>query len=103
MARTIFTGTYSDFQQANAQIQQILSSHNYSQIDENGELVWKCGVGFWTAMKYVKIEFGENNTMRISGWIRPVFGSEQDLKGVVGALPKKQVLNVIQELQNAIV
>ncbi len=103
MARTTITTTYSDFQQTNAQIQRILSSHNYKQIDENGEQVWKCGVGFWTAMKYVKIEFGENNALLISGWIRPVLGSEQDLKGVVGALPKKQVLNVIQELQNAIV
>ncbi len=101
MGRTTIKTTYCDLHQTNAQIQKILLSHNYKQINENGEQVWKCGVGFWTAMKYIKIEFAENNGLLISGWIRPMLGSEQDLNGVVGALPKKQVLNVIQELQRA--
>ena len=59
-------------------------------------------MGFWTAMKYIKVEFSDSNTLVISGWIRAVAGSEQDLHGFVAGLPKKQVMNVIEELQRCI-
>ena len=102
MARTTIKIKYTDPKQANQTIERILSSHNYKHICENGENVWKCGVGFWTAMKYIKIEFADNNTVLVSGWIRAVAGSEQDLNGFAGGLPKKQIMNVIQELQQYI-
>lgn len=93
---------YTDARQTNQTIERILRSRNYKYICENGENVWKCGVGFWTAMKYIKVEFWDNNTLAISGWIRAVAGSEQDLQGFVAGLPKKQVMNVIEELQHCI-
>ncbi len=51
-------------------------------------------------MKYIKIEFAEDNTLVISGWIRSMAGNEQDLNDVVCILPKKQVMNVIKEMQS---
>ncbi len=102
MARTVVQMYCRDIQWANQTIANILMSKNYQPIIENGERVFKCGVGFWTAMKYVKVEFAENNTVILSGWIRPVMCGEQDLNGVFGALPKKQVLKVFQEIQNAL-
>lgn len=103
MARTTIKVTYTNLRETNQKIANILTSHKYKNIDENNENVWKCGVGFWTAMKYIKIEFAENNTLLISGWIRAVAGAEQDLAGFVGAVPKKQVMNVIEQIQSAVV
>ena len=103
MARTTVKAIYNNIQESNKLIEQILLSHNYKLKEENGENVWKCGNGFWTAMKYVKIEVLENNEIEISGWIRPALGSEQDLSGFVGALPKNQVKKVIEEIKAAIV
>lgn len=102
MARTTIKITCSNIQMVNRKIEMILLSHKYRLINENGEKVWKRGVGFWTAMKYIKVEFSMNNTVVLYGWIRPFAGSEQDLNGVVGAIPKKKVMNVIREIQNAI-
>ena len=99
MARTIITTKYTTFEGLQDRLFSLLQSKGYKNITENNENVWKCGVGFWTAIKYIKIEFAENNTLLISGWIRPMAGSEQDLNGIIGALPKKQVINVIRELQ----
>ena len=102
MARSTFQIQYSNPNGLMEYLSSLLQSKGYKYITENNEYVWKCGVGFWTAMKYIKIEFAPNNIMLVSGWIRPMLGSEQDLNGMVGALPKKQVMNVIQQIQNTI-
>lgn len=102
MARTTIEARFSNLQSCKAAVERTLTKNNYKSITENNESVWKNGKGFWTAMKYIKIEFSENNTVLISGWIRPAGGSEQDLNGVIAALPKKQVMNVIKELQTSI-
>ena len=48
-------------------------------------------------------KFEGNNTMLISGWVRVICGNEQDLKGAfVCVVPKKQVLDVITELQSCV-
>lgn len=99
MARTTIKAKYTNFDGLQNRLSSLLQSKGYKNINENNENIWKCGMGFWTAIKYVKIEFAENNTLLISGWIRPMAGREQDLNGIVGALPKKQVMNVIREMQ----
>ncbi len=99
MARTTLTLTYTDINGLQDNLAALLKSKGYKNINENNENVWKCGIGFWTAIKYIKIEFAQNNSIVISGWIRPAFGSEQNLEGIVGALPKKQVMNVIKQMQ----
>ena len=44
--------------------------------------------------------------MRISGWVQigvgSVGGKERDLKGFVGAIPKKSVLNTIEKIKAAL-
>ena len=99
MARTVVEMKYTEFDGLMDQISAILQKRKYKNITQNNENVWKCGVGFWTAMKYIKIEFGENQTLIISGWVRAVMGKEQDLEGVYAAIPKKQVMNAIKEIQ----
>ena len=102
MARSTFTLKYTSFEGLYDRIAVLLMSKGYKNITENNENVWKCGIGFWTAMKYIKLEFAPNNTLVVSGWIRAVIGSEMDLNGMAGGLPKKQVLNVIREIQNMV-
>lgn len=102
MPRTTIEVNCSDINRANSIAGSILSSNKYVQINENGETVWKCGKGFLTAMKYIKLEFSGEHTMLISGWVRSVGGGEQDLSGVVAAIPKKQILNVIQQIQMSV-
>ena len=102
MPRTTIQVNCGEVSRANAIAGSILSSNKYIQTNENGENVWKCGKGFLTAMKYIKLEFSGEHTLLISGWIRSVGGGEQDLTGVVGAIPKKQILNVMQKIQMAV-
>ncbi len=102
MARTVMQFSCSNAQLAAQKISTILAANNYKPIIEKGENVWKCGVGFWTAMKYVKFEFASENTVVVSGWIRAVIGGECDLNGTAGMIPKKQVLKILNQIQTAI-
>lgn len=99
MARTIVEVNYSNFEDTRNKIVNLLQKNGYKNITENNENVWKCGIGFLTAMKYIKIEFAPNMTLVISGWVRPVLGSEQSLDGVVCCIPKRQVMSVINQIQ----
>ena len=103
MSRTTIEVKCNNPTESYNRIGKVLESHNYKNISENNENVWKNGVGFLTAMKYIKVEVASNNTIVVSGWIRAVAGSEQDLNGFVGAIPKKQVMDVIKEIQSAVV
>lgn len=99
MARTVIQMRYNNFEKLNESIFFLLQYKGYEYICENNEIVWKRGIGFLSAIKYIKIEYAENNTIIVSGWIRPMFGNEQALYGTVGALPKSQVMRVIKEIQ----
>lgn len=101
--RTTVKAACSHIEETQRKVSELLRKKGYKSITEHGENVWKCGVGFLTAMKYIKIEFEGNNTMLISGWVRVICGNEQDLKGAfVCVVPKKQVLDVITELQSCV-
>ena len=102
MSRTRIETTCADVESAKQEVTKILTANNYKPIKENGENVWKCGVGFWTAMKYIKVEFMENNTVYISGWVKAMIGSEMDLDGFVAIIPKRQVSSVIDKIKYAI-
>lgn len=103
MSRSCFSFNYTSFEKTKKIIETELKNSGYSNKNENGENVWKCGTGILTAMKYIKIEFSENQEVKIYGWIRPMASSEQNLEGIIGALPKKQVLNVIKKIGDNIV
>lgn len=102
MSRTVINIKCDDLQNANMVAENILTANKYQKISENSETVWKSGMGLLTAIKYIKIEFTDGNTMSISGWIRPMASGEQDLTGAFAAMPKKQVMNVIRKIQSSI-
>ncbi len=102
MARTTVSVKCNDAQAAMQRCKALLTSNGYKEINYNGENVWKRGNGFWTAIKYIKIEFSDAATMLVSGWICPMLGGELDLDGFFGALPKKQVLKVIKQIQTVV-
>ncbi len=102
MGRTTFIFNCRSKAYAEPIIQKILAAEGYALILENDERVWKCGNGAWVSIKYIKIEFIDDTTVHITGWIRSTIGPEQNLDGVIGGLPKKQALKVIKQLQTAI-
>ena len=102
MARTTFIAKCKSVAHAEAPIQSMLIKEGFQLILENGEQVWKCGNGQWMSMKYLKFEFPDETTVHISGWVKSTIGPEQNLAGVIGGLPKKQLLKLIQSLQAAI-
>ncbi|MBR3083228.1 MAG: hypothetical protein IKH03_01460 [Oscillospiraceae bacterium] len=107
MARTKLEVPFRySFAQEEQTIQRILTAHGYHQKTiKSGENVWKKGTGFWSGMKFIKAEYSDNKVL-LSGWIQVgigiLGGEEQDLTGVIGAYPKKQVMKVLQELKNAL-
>ena len=117
MARTtIVTQFNCKFEQAENIINNILSKNGFKQTTitvsythlratiNSGENVWKKGTGFLTAMQFIKIDFSSNE-FTISAWVQAglgsVGGNEMDLTGVVAAIPKKQLLNVIEQIKKA--
>ncbi len=75
-----------------------LNDNGYYLVTENNEEVYKKGVGFWTAIKYIKVEVVALDTINLYGFIRPAFGNEQNLNGFVGCVPKKQVSDLINKI-----
>ena len=106
MARSTFTIPYQcSFEEAQKKVESILQGNGYHpQVNKTGENVWKNGVGMLTAMKFVKVEYGPGQ-IQLSAWVQvgigSVGGGEMDLNGVVGAIPKKQLLKLIEKIKQA--
>lgn len=103
MARTVIkTPYYCSFDEAKNVIADILTRKGYRLTTiKSGETVWKQGLGWWTGMKFVKVEFTQTEII-LSAWISMGLGSftmgEMDLEGMAGAIPKKQVKKVLDEI-----
>ena len=102
MARTTFIVNCKSKAYAESVIKNILAREGFNLILENNEAVWKCGNGHWVSMKYLKFNFVDNTTLHITGWVKSTIGPEQNLDGVIGGLPKKQLLKLIQGIRAAI-
>lgn len=107
MPRSSFTIKHNnDFKTTESIIANILVSSGFKEKDYNGERVWKKGTGLMTAMQYIKIEYSEN-TVDIQAWVQAgmgnVGGKEMDLKGFVAAVPKRALMKVVQNIQNALI
>ncbi len=106
MARTTININYTKaFTEVDNTITNILTLSGYKKIDRNGEVIWKKGTGFLTAMQYIKIEYAPGMVVA-SGWIQAGLGSleapEMALHGAAAAIPKKSVMKVLEKIQNAI-
>lgn len=106
MARTIIKTAYScTYDEAQRRISAILSEKGFKMTTlKTGEKVWKKGTGLMTAMQFVKVDFSQSEFV-MSAWIQvglgSVGGGEMDLTGVVGALPKKMLMGVLEEIKRA--
>ena len=103
MARTTYICKCRSIAHADSVISSILPAEGYEMILENNERVWKCGNGAWVSIKYIKIEYADETTVHISGWVKSTIGPEQNLDGVIGGLPKKQAKKVIDKIRQAII
>ncbi len=104
MARSSFTIQYTcSFEEAQQKVETILKEKGFQlQTIKTGEYAWKCGVGALTAMKFIKVEYAPNQ-IELSAWIQTGFagfgGEELALTGFSGALPKRQLMNIIEEIK----
>ena len=95
MARTsVVVPYYVPFPAVKNAIEQILSQEGFKLKDYNGEIVFKKGTGFATAMQFLKIEYSEQE-IYIHGWIQMGLGSiggkEHDLTGTIAKIPKNNL------------
>lgn len=83
----------------------VLSRNGFSRKDYRGEPVWKKGTGLLTAMQYAKL-VPSGNCLLVQGWVQIGVGDaglkEQCLTGMLGAIPKKMLLGVIDQIRAAV-
>ena len=99
MGRTIVKCKYTNFDGLQERISNLLRQRRYKHMTEYIEDVWNCGV---VLKKYIQIEFAEINSLVISAWVRDIGCDEQDLNGILYLVPKKQVRNVVNEIQTLV-
>ena len=67
------------------------------------EEVYKKGDGWLMARKFIKCTINDDNTVTIEGWVGTGIGnsvgSEMNLQGFMGAVPKKELTKDIEELR----
>lgn len=85
-------------------INSILTSNGYSFVYYgSGEPVWQNGDGTRTAMKFVKVEFGQYE-IHVYAWVvagkAMTRGKEHDLSGVYGILPKSSLLKLLSSIKS---
>lgn len=100
MSRTIIKLESKDNESLSKIIDNILLSNGYEYTNYNeNEQAWNQGIGVMKAPKFIKYYF-EGNTLILEGWIGK--GREQELKGVIAALPKGDVKKVLKKIENAV-
>lgn len=104
MSRTVIQLKCENPDESEEIIQNILKSHKYELTDYDGEVVYKKGIGYAVAPKYIKYTF-EGNKLTLEAWVAsfgsPV-GDEDSLDGFVAKHPKKSCRKVLDEIQNSL-
>ena len=102
MSKSVFVVPCQNPAYTDGQIRQILQRHKYKETQVNGQKAWCLG-GFWAARKWVQFEYRPGQLV-IYGWINSFsYWGESDLKGVVGVLPKQQLLSMIEQIKKVVV
>lgn len=105
MARSLMVLRYAgNCAEAINRINSILTYNGYTYVRYgSGESVWQNGTGGQTAMKFVKVEFGQYE-IRVYAWIvigrAMAMGKEQDLTGIVGVHPKSSLLKLLSSIKS---
>lgn len=74
-----------------------LQKNNYVTSDWKGEPAYRTGDAFVEGFKFLKWSYG-NGVLHLEVWMKGTFGGEWGLTGFVGALPKKQYKQSIDQL-----
>lgn len=80
-----------------------MTSRGFHPVMYQGEAVWKKGTDFLTALQYVKVDYGTGYA-EVSAWIQTTGswdGRELDLTGVMAALPKQMLVEVLDEISHS--
>ena len=90
-----------------AAMHQFLTSKGYKYCQFEGELVFKKGVGFWVAPRFIKVTFAPG-CARLEGWIKMaalpgVYYGESDLEGFVGVAAKSPAKADLAQLEAMVI
>ncbi len=98
MSRTSITISYRDPYAAKKIIEHTLYSNGFRRATVNNEFVWK-GNGLQFGGICVKIEFTPRNTVVLYAWVTSPVEPDHDLSGFRGSVPKRKVMDMLQEIQ----
>lgn len=76
-------------------IQRFVKKEGFKPKKYKGVNVYKSGIGFLTASKFMIIE-RRGNSVHIEAWVKAM--GEQNLDGVVAVVPKKQLKGKVNKL-----
>lgn len=82
-------------------INKILYRYGYVKDNMSNETTWKKGGSFFTPMKCFSICFTENSLV-LEGWVKDIIFGEVDLEGIVLAVPKRGMKNIMEEIRMCI-
>lgn len=103
MARTsieIFMGN-NKIDDITAIVSEIVKQNGYSEKLVNNEQVWAKGDGVLVKMQCFSLSFKANSFV-LEGWMKDALTGESDLTGFVAMLPKKKMLNIMDQIKNAV-
>ena len=103
MSRSTFKAPYTgSFDTLRPLLERAAKDEGFSEKDYDGERVWKKGSGLFSAIKYIKFEFAEQELI-IRAWVQSgASGTELDLSGLYGAFPKKQLTKTVEKIMKTI-
>lgn len=102
--RTQYVANYNcSIERVRFAINAFMMEKEYNPMKYLDEDVFKKGNGWWMARKFIKCTINDDNTVTIEGWIGTGVGNtvatEMNLKGLMGFMPKQQLVKDIEELK----
>ena len=89
-----------DYEQISTSISELLKQEKFKLQDYGDEQVYCQGTGVWTALKFIKF-FNFEDGIKIEAFV-VINGRENDLEGVLGAMPKKALKQTVDKIVNLI-
>lgn len=102
MSETVVKVKFTDFEKTETAIKRIMWEEKYKETVTPDGVVWKKGDGFFTADRYFRFDYGENE-ITVTAWMMLYGLKKSDLTGLAGAVPKQKMLSIIQRIQLSVV
>lgn len=102
--RTTYVATYKcSVERVRFAINVFMIEKGFAPMKYLDEEVYKKGNGWWIMRKFIKCTINDDNTVTIEGWVATGVGSsvctEVNLKGFLYGVPKKQLIQDIEQLK----